>query len=132
MLWGRHTRASAWSTMSGSLESGAMMQDVPSLIDATLTFECILCHDSEVDDLNQCATCSEHICASCPMNACSCPAEFGVPAQLKTELRAKAVELGKLKATGRQGIITESQQERMDELDAIVDNLMYELMGYAK
>jgi hypothetical protein len=53
----------------------------------------------------------------CPVNACSCPAEYGFPAQLKTELRAKAIELGELKATGRQGIITESQQERMDELD---------------
>ena len=108
------------------------MQEVPSLIDASLTFECILCHDSEVDDLNQCATCLETICASCPMNACSCPAKHGIPRQLKVELRAKAIELGKLKATGRQGIITESQQQRMDALNVIVTNLTYQLMGYDK
>ena len=109
------------------------MQESPSLIDETLTEpECILCRHAEVDDLNQCSTCFDYICASCPMNACSCPGEYGFAAQLKKELRAKAIELGKLKASGRQGIITEAQQERMDALDALVDNLMYELMSYDK
>jgi hypothetical protein len=84
------------------------MQAVPSLIDATLAFECVLCHDSEIDNLNQCAICLESICASCPMNACACPDKYGIAAQLKTELRAKAIELGKLKATGRQAMIIES------------------------
>ncbi len=108
------------------------MHDAPSLLDASLTLECILCHDSEVDDLKQCATCLESICASCPMNACSCPVEYGLPSQLKTELRAKAIELGTLKAIGRQEIITESQQERMDALNVIVTNMAYELMVYDK
>ena len=109
------------------------MQDITSLIDEGLTEpECILCRHSEIDDLNQCSTCLENVCASCPMNACSCPGKYGFQAQLKKELRAKAIELGKLKAAGRQGIITEAQQERMDALDAIVDNLMYELMSYDK
>lgn len=116
--------------MSGSLESRAIMQAVPPLIDATLTFECALCHDSELDDLNQCAICFENICASCPMNACACPGEYGIGAQLKAELRVRAIELGKFKATGRQGIITEYEQERMDGLNVIVTNLSYELMNY--
>jgi hypothetical protein len=110
------------------------MLDIPSLTDATLTepIECILCHLSEMDDLNQCALCLENICASCPMNACSCPSEYGVATQLKTELRTKAIELGKLKAIGRQAITTDSQQERMNALNAIINNLSYELMSYDK
>lgn len=66
------------------------------------------------------------------MNACSCTGEYGIAAQLKTELRVKAIELGKPKAIARQGIVTDSQQERTDALNAIVDNLSYELMGYDK
>ena len=110
------------------------MQDIPSLIDATVTGpdECIFCHHAEIDDLNQCPTCLESICASCPMNGCSCPGGHGIAAQLRTELRVKAMELGTFKAAGRQGIITETQQKRMDTLDAIVDDLMYELMGCDK
>ena len=106
------------------------MQAVPSMIDATLTFECVLCHYSELDDLNQCATCFENICASCPMNACACPAQYGIAARIKRELRAKAIELGEFKAAGRQGRITEYEQERMDALNVIVTNLSYELIGY--
>lgn len=110
------------------------MQDITSLTEAPFTepIECILCRLSEMDDLNQCATCLESICASCPMNACSCPSEYGIAAQLKTELRARAIELGKLKAISRQGITTDSQQGRIDVLNAIVSNLSYELMGYDK
>jgi hypothetical protein len=110
------------------------MQGVSSVADSTLTEpdECVFCHHGEIDDLNQCPTCLESICASCPMNACSCPGKYSIAAPLKTELRVKAIELGKLKAAGRQGIITDSQQGRMDALDAKVDNLMYELMGYDK
>lgn len=58
------------------------------------------------------------------MNACACPARYRIASQLKTELRVKALERGTFKAAGRQGIITETQQERMDALDAIVDTLM--------
>lgn len=66
------------------------------------------------------------------MNACACPVKYGVSAGLKTELRAKAMELGKLKAIAREGIATDSQRERMDALNAIVNSLSYELMGYDK
>jgi hypothetical protein len=106
------------------------MQDIPSLIDPAITEldECIFCHHAEMDDLNQCATCLEHICASCPMNACSCPGGYGIEAQLRTELRVKAMELGTFKAAGRQGIMSETQQERMNSLDSKVNNLIYELM----
>lgn len=50
---GGHAQASAWSRMSASRESRTIMQAISSLIDASLTFECILCHDSEPDDRAQ-------------------------------------------------------------------------------
>jgi hypothetical protein len=47
------------------------------------------------------------------MNTCACSGQYGIAAQLKTELHAKAIELGKLKPLDGKEIITESEQERI-------------------
>ena len=59
------------------------------------------------------------------MNACACRGDG-----FSRQLRSQANELGNPKAAERQGVITEGQQRRIEDICLSVANLAHELGGY--
>ncbi len=90
---------------------------------------CSICQSQNQDDLNQCSTCNELICGDCPASACSCPGISGIHNDLKSELRTESLKLGRLKAAGRERILSEYESTQVKLLSHHIGILTAEIIA---
>jgi hypothetical protein len=90
---------------------------------------CTLCHVKEEGELDQCATCGDHICNDCALYGCSCLGRADVPLhpQIKADLRGAAIKLGALQAVARQGELSEWQLQSVKTLTEYIEQQTIQL-----